>query len=199
MSVSQFPEDPRKIKKLISRYERRLRKEYKSFGAIRDGYGARYLLGPLYMVLGDLPGAMRSSGWFEENFPDDIGEPFHYLCWTLALYRSGDLVAAAQKLRWTMLSNLYLIPHLLGIEQGKYPFRRTMNSEEKEWVLEGDLALLSLWDAPALQWVRQTYQGRECRRVRERYVHICTLLEGESPGPRRSQLVEELYDLRARR
>jgi len=197
--VSQFPEDPRKIKKLISRYERRLRKEYKSFGAIRDGYGARYLLGPLYMVLGDLPGAMRSFAWFKENFPDDIGEPFHYLCWTLALYRSGDVAAATLKLRHTMLSNLYLIPHLLGIEQEELSIEHGSNLEEKDYVQNADPAMMVLWDAPALQWVRETYQSRAFCRVRDRYIHISGLLEVERPGPRRSELVRELFDLRAGR
>jgi hypothetical protein len=54
--------------------------------------------------------------WFEETFPDDTGHPMQFLCWTLALYRSGQLEAAKQKLRQTMLSNLYFIPRLLGIE-----------------------------------------------------------------------------------
>jgi hypothetical protein len=113
----QFPKEPKKIRQRIRRYERGLRKEYEKFGFIHDGFGKRYLLGPLYMILGDTPGAIKSFEWFEKTFPDDIGEPFQYLCWTLALYRSGDLEAAARKLRQTMLSNLYLIPHLLGSEQ----------------------------------------------------------------------------------
>ena len=42
------------------------------------------------MLLGDIEGATKSYQWFEENCPDDIGEPFQYLCWALALYRSGN-------------------------------------------------------------------------------------------------------------
>lgn len=106
MSVSQFPKDPRRIKQLISRCERSLRKEQETIGYISDGSGARYLLGPFYLALGDLAGALGSFRWFEEEFPDDIGEPFHFLCWTLALYRSGDVAAATLRLRQTMLSNL---------------------------------------------------------------------------------------------
>ena len=197
--MSQFPKDPRQIKKLISRFERSMRKEYETFGYIRDGSGARYLLGPFYLALGDVPGALGSFRWFDEEFPDDIGEPFHYLCWTLALYRSGDVAAATLKLRQTMLSNLYLVPHLLGIEREELPFKLTLNSEWRDWVLEGDPAMMVLWDAPALQWARETYQSREFRRVRDHYIHICILLEDERPGPTRSQLVNELFDLRAGR
>jgi hypothetical protein len=41
----------------------------------------------------------------------------HLLCWTLALYLSDDLIGAKQKLRKTMLVNLYAILHLLSLEQ----------------------------------------------------------------------------------
>ncbi len=50
----QYPQEPKKIRERINRYERKLRKEYEKFGSISDGYGKRYLLGPLYLVLGDL-------------------------------------------------------------------------------------------------------------------------------------------------
>lgn len=50
----QFPQEPKKIRAQITRYERELRKEKKKFGFISDGYGKRYLLGPLYMLSGDL-------------------------------------------------------------------------------------------------------------------------------------------------
>ena len=54
----QFPKEPRKIKRRISSYERKLRQEQPQHGSISDGYGERYLLGPLCLVLGDLSGAI---------------------------------------------------------------------------------------------------------------------------------------------
>ena len=63
-------------------------------------------------------------------------------------------------------------------------------------MLDGDSAMLVLRDAPALQWARETYQSREFRRVRDRYIHVCTLLVDERPGPKRGQLVDECSDLR---
>ena len=81
-----FPKDPKKIRERITGYERDL--QAKVYGFIDDGYGKRYLLGPLYMLLGDIKGALKSFAWFEKSFPDDVGEPMHYLCWTLALYRA---------------------------------------------------------------------------------------------------------------
>ena len=191
----QFPKEPQKIRERIRRYERELRKEYEMFGFINDGSGKRYLLGPLYMILGDTVGAIRSFEWFEKTFPDDVGEPFLYLCWTLALYRSGDLEAAAQKLRQTMLSNLYLIPHLLGSEQEKLDIWHGSNLAQKDYLQYAPPEIYGLWDAEALQWVKETYHSPKFCQVRERYIEIYEQLKCEHPGPKRSQLVEEAFGL----
>ena len=191
----QFPKGPRKIRERINRYERKLRKEYEKSGFFNDGYGKRYLLGPLYMVLGDLPGAIRSFEWFEQTFPNDIGEPFHYLCWTLALYRSGNMAKASFKLRQTMLSNLYLIPHLLGLEQNELDIWHGSNIAEKDYLQYAPPEIWTLWDKSALQWVKDTYDSPEFCRVRARYIEIHAHLKFEPPGPKRSQLVSEAYGL----
>ena len=112
----EFPTGLRKIREGIIRYARALQRELKTCGALDDGAGKRYLLGPLYLLLDDLPGALRSFAWVEKNCANDSSEPFPYLCWSLAWYRSGSLGAAARKLRQTMLMNLYLLPRLLGMK-----------------------------------------------------------------------------------
>jgi hypothetical protein len=132
--MSQFPKEPKKIRARITRYERELRKEYEMNGFIRDGYGKRYLLGPLYLLLGDLAGAIKSFEWFEEMFPRDMGEPVHSLCWTLALYRAGNIAEASHRFVQTMLSNLYLIPHLIGLEQDELDIWHGSNLAEKEYL-----------------------------------------------------------------
>jgi hypothetical protein len=193
--VHQFPTEPKKIRERIRRYERELRKEHEKFGFIRDGSGKRYLVGPLYMILGDTVGALRSFEWFEKTFPDDIGEPFQYLCWTLALYRSGDLEAAAQKLRQTMLSNLYLIPHLLGSEQAELDIWHASNWERVDYLQDAPPEIYGLWDEEALQWVKETYHSPEFCQVRERFIEIYDQLKVERLGPKRSELVREAYRL----
>jgi len=191
----QFPKEPKKIKARIRRYERELRKEHEKHGFISDDFGKRYLLGPLYMILGDTPGAIQSFEWFENTFPDDIGEPFQCLCWTLALVRSGDLEAAAQKLRQTMLSNLYLIPHVLGSEQEELDIWHCSNWERKDYLQYAPPEIWSLWDEEALGWAKETYDSPELRQVRERYIEISEQLKHERPGPKRSQLVREAFRL----
>lgn len=87
-----------KIRSRLRSYERKLQKEKKEHGFYRDGAGKRYQIGPHYMLLGDNDGALAAFEWFEKEFPDDIGVPDHYLCWSLALHRAGNEIGAARKL-----------------------------------------------------------------------------------------------------
>ena len=191
----KFPKRPKTIKERIKRYERELRKEAKTFGFISDGYGKRYLLGPLYMLLGDNTWAIKSFKWFDKTFPDDVGEPSQFLCWTLALYRAGNIEAATQKLRQTMLSNLYLIPHLLGLKQAELDIWHTSNLEQKDFITYIPPELFDLWDEEALQWANKTYHSPELSQVRDRTIEIYHQLQHEEPGPKRSQLVHEASEL----
>jgi hypothetical protein len=191
-----FPDDPKKVRARIRSYERSLRKEQAEHNFIRDGSGKRYLLGPLYLLIDDIEGALQSYAWFEAEFPDDVGEPMHYLCWTLALYRVGDLEAATQKLCRTMLSNLYIIPHLLGREQTELDIWHGSNIEEKSYLEHIPVEIFTLWDAAALKWAQEAYGSLDMYRIRERYIEIYRQLKSERPGPKRSQLVEEASKLR---
>ncbi len=192
-----FPKEPKRIAERIKRYERELRKENKQFGFIRNGSGKRYLLGPLYMILGDMAGAVKSFEWFEQTFPDDIGEPVQYLCWTLALYRSGNTVGASRKLLQTMLLNLYLIPHLLGMGQENLDIWHGSNWAEKDYLQYAPSEIVGLWDPQALAWAKETYQSPKLRQVKARYIQIHEQLKHEPVGPKRSQLVQEAFELQA--
>ena len=191
-----FPTDPQKIKARITRYERELRQEYQTHRFIDDGAGKRYLLGPLYLLIGDLAGALKSFAWFERMFPDDSGEPAHMLCWTLALYRSGGIDAAAHKLRQTMLSNFYVLPHLLGREQPRLPIWPGSNWDTQEYLQYIEPEIWALWDATAVRWAETLYDSAEFVRVRTRYIEIYEQLQTAPVGARRSQLVAEASALR---
>ena len=88
------------------------------------------------------------------------------------LYRSGDTGQAAQRLRQTMLSNLYLIPHLLGREQDELDIWHGTNYEQKGFLEYVPAEIWALWDAPALQWAGETYDSPKLRRVRARFIEI---------------------------
>lgn len=191
-----FPDNPKKIKARIRSYERKLQEEQEEHGFINDGYGRRYLLGPLYMLIDDNEGALQSYAWFETQFPDDVGEPMQYLCWTLSLYRAGDLEASARKLRQTMFSNLYIIPRLLGQDQEKLDIWHRSNLTEKAYLEHIPPELFELWDEAALKWARETYDSPEMIRKRKRYIEIYRQLKNESPGSKRSRLVQEASRMR---
>ena len=147
----KLPKTETGISSMISRITSRLKYEKRTFGSIDDSAGARYLLGPLYLLRDDVDGSLKSFKWFEKNFPDDSGEPFHYLCWALAYYRSGQLKKAEDKLIQTMLLNLYLIPHILGDDQPVYDIWHGSNMDEKGYLdyLPGEYK--GLWDDAALK------------------------------------------------
>ena len=186
-----IPEDQNQIKAQIHRYERALKKELDEYGCYDDGAGKRYMLGPLYLTFGDIEGAMKSYKWFEKNFPDDSGHPIHFLCWALALYRSEDLKAAQKKLLQTMFSNLYLIPHLLGYDQGILDVEHSSNWESKEYLNFIPAEIFELWSKEELKWVKAVYDDPNTQKLRDRYIAIQKLLIDERPGPVRSKLVEE--------
>ena len=56
------------------------------------------------------------------------------------------------------------------------------------------LLFQELWEEAELRWASTLYDGALLS-VRERYMEIERKLEHEPPGPRRSQLVSELYGL----
>ena len=66
--VDIFPKTPKAIRARIRSYEGKLKQELET-GYGGDGYGKRYLLGPLYMLLGDVDGALASFDWYEKPFP----------------------------------------------------------------------------------------------------------------------------------
>jgi hypothetical protein len=193
--MDNFLQDPQKMRTRIRSYERALRREQERFGFIRDGAGKRYLLGPLHVLMGDTQGALRSFAWFAESFPDDSGEPLHFLCWTLALYRAGQMEQAAAKLCQTMLCNVYLIPRLLGLYQEVIAMWHPSNLSERHYVDSLPDELFAVWEPSALAWVRTVYDSEPMRRVRERYIAIYIALKEEPPGPARSRLVEEAFQL----
>jgi tetratricopeptide (TPR) repeat protein len=194
--MSFFPTDPKKIRARIRSYERKLQKELEETGMIHDGYGKRYLLGPLYLLMNDVEGALNHYAWFEETCPDDGGDPIHLLCWALVYYRVGRLDAGVSKLRQAMLSNLLLIPQLLGLPEDDIGLGDEALFSEKFYLEYAPGEVFTLWDEAALNWLIDVYQSPEVKVVRERYIALEKQLATEPPGPRRTQLVKEAVTMR---
>ena len=184
-----FPEEPKKLKERISRYKRQLKK------GDRDGAGKRYLVGPMYQLLGNLEGALEFYSWFQKEYDDDCGEPYMSLCWTLALLQDGQTQAAIKKLRATMFSNLYLVPHLLGEPIKTLDIWLGSNWEWLDYAQEIPRELIRLWTEEDLEWVKKTYYGAVLENDRKQYIAINRKLNGLPPGQERSALVMASHSL----
>jgi tetratricopeptide (TPR) repeat protein len=195
MMTDLFPTDPKRIRERIRRYERALKRELEE-GYGGDGYGKRYLLGPLYMLMGDVDGALASFDWYEDVYPDDSGDPYQYLTWALALFLGGRRQEAFNKLYQTMLENLYLVPFLLGRNPQPLDIWHGSNLAWIEYAVEVPQELLNLWDDVALQWAREVSDHPAVVEKVARYVAIHQELKSEPPGPRRSALVHESFALK---
>jgi hypothetical protein len=194
--MSFFPKEKNKIRARIRQYERSLLAEESKFDGISDGAGKRYSLGPLYLLADDLDGALKAFQWFKRKFPNDIGEPFHYLCWTLALLKSGDIAKAKQKLLETVFSNQYIIPFLLERNIDRFDMWHSSNVEEPEWIKEGPIELFDLWDEESIAWLTKFYDNPDFEKTRKRQIELNKLLESESSVEKRRKLLDEIRKLR---
>jgi len=180
-----------KIKATINRYKHTMAKEKQEWGMIRDGSGKRYLLGPLYLRVDDTQGALKHYQWFDNTFPDDSGEPFHRMAWSLALYRSGDTKTAEKMFLKTMFLNLYLFPILFGESPEPIQMYHGTNWAELPYIQEGPKWVLGLWSDTESAWAESIYYGDITTKVRDRYITIHQFLDLEPPGAKRSIFVKE--------
>ncbi len=187
--------EEQKIRSRLRSYERKLQQEKKKYGYYHDGAGRRYLIGPHHMLLDDNDGALAAFQWFAKEFSDDVGEPGHLLCWSLALHRAGNEVGAARKLRQTMLSNLYLLPHLLESPIVALDIWHGSSDAEPSYVEHIHKPYLQLWTEAERKWAAGLYQSPGFQSVRKRYIEIARALDTTPPGPERSHLVEEMHEL----
>ena len=187
-----IPKTEKGISNRITKIRSQLSAFKREYGSHDDSGGARYYLFYLYFLLGDNRQSSEYFRLFENEFPDDSGEPFALLCWSLILRRmgkDGDLILAR-----TMLSNIYLIPHLLGEEmEEEIPhssnwegadFLEYMPERVREAITEDDLS-----------WIRERYDSEKFQTVLNRHIEIKKELDHLPRGERRSTLVQELYSL----
>lgn len=187
--------NPAQLKAQISRYEKMLRQEKKTLGMLDDSAGNRYLLGPMYLASDDLQGALKSYKWFEKSCPDDEGEPFQYLCWTLVLYRTGNIKLASEKLVKTMLMNLYLFPHLFKIEVAHIDIWYGSSEGAEGYIGYAPKGVFELWQESEIAWAKEIYYQPDVTKIRDRYIEIFHQLKNEPVGPKRSELVNEALQL----
>ncbi|MGK5082979.1 hypothetical protein WDW37_06710 [Bdellovibrionota bacterium FG-1] len=187
-----FPTDPKKLKTRIRSYERALRSPNND-----DGYGKRYLVGPMYLLLGDTSGAVKYYEWFTVSYSDDGGEPYNELCWALALYLAGDLARANRRLRRALFSNLYLVPYVIGIDLPPYPIWHGCNFAEPEYAHTIPSELVALWTKDALAWAKECYTAPELQRDLAQYLDLETQIKDAPIGQQRTELLRRAWAIAA--
>lgn len=144
-----------------------------------DNQGARYLIGPLYQLAGDLEGALRAYERFARHYPRDMGDPHQTFCWGLALSEAGRRQEAASRWRQAFFQNIYIAPMLLG---DRLPEEAIWYGSNLEWpdYAEDYLDLYeTLWTrvVGALDSLRRLWNDPEVRADVKRWLALGGQLE----------------------
>jgi hypothetical protein len=191
----KFPKTERGLRSRISAYRNSLKAEKRRFGFFDDGYGKRYILFWLYFVLGDLKESQTYIRWYNKNFEDDIGEPVHKLCNALIHFRFGKTDKAKYLLADLMLSNLYIIPIVIGKEIKRHKIRFGSNYADYEYAEETPIEVQNSITDKEKDWLREMYESMEFHRYRKQYIEIHEQLENTEGVENRSPLVREAGEL----
>ena len=183
-----IPADIKKIRARISRYERNWKKP-----DFDDGSGSRFLIGPLYLLLGDTEGALAHYKWYAKKFETYSFEPFHALGWALAMYRAKQPEEAIYRLRCAHCANVYILPALLKVAHGQPDVKRASNWQEEEYINNGPQEFLNLWQPEELAWLKSVWEGQEFREFVQMHSDLVRKISDEPVGPRRSALVDALH------
>jgi hypothetical protein len=194
-SMYNFPETEKKLKSRISSYKSSLLKEKRKFGYVDDGAGKRYLLFSLYFVLNDLEETKDYIKWYEKEFSDDIGEPIQKLCWALSLRRMGNEMEARKMLAEMTLSNLYIIPKLLGCDIEEYDIWHASSDQDIGYFSYLPEEVIASITEAEIQWLRQEYESPEFRHIRQRYIEIHHKLKSTKEFDERKRLLSDSNSL----
>lgn len=190
-----FPSTEKKLRSTISRYKSALKKEKKDTGYISDGSGKRYLLFGFYFVLDDIDVTRDYIAWYKIEFLDDAGEPIQQLCLALSLYRMKQADEAREMLAELMLSNLYLIPHIIGQVIQEYDIWHSSNYTQIDYVEYLSEEIKENIKEAELQWMTELYNSFEFRRIRKRYIEIYQQLQHTTVLEKRIELLDETKSL----
>jgi len=182
------PSTDLRTKVRIGRAIRALLNEKKKFGCFDDGGGKRYLVGIDFVRAGANEEALEHFRWFDTEFPDDIGEPVFLLYRALVEYRATNTVEARRRLMMASVSNLYLLPHILGQDQDRLAIWHSSNWEGPEYLnmFADELAELTQEEK---SWIQNEYESKAFRALRSEYVAVFGELLDERDVSRRTSLL----------
>lgn len=180
----------KKSRERANRSKRALLKEQKDFGFISDGSGKRYRVNVDYIVCGEVQKAGEFIRWFEEQFPDDVGEPVFLLYSAITYFRLQERQKARSYLLDTMLSNVYLIPTLFSKPVTKLDMWHSSNWEASEYVQEIQ-EYLSEPNSEERAWFKEEFEGQLFTKIREKYIATYRALQGERDVKVRGRILDD--------
>lgn len=193
--METFPTDEKKIRSRISSYKSALKKEKTNFGCYSDGSGKRYSLFLLHFALGDLKKLESYMSWFQENFADDTGEPAQQLCWAFGLNRMGQESEAKYRLADLMLSNLYIIPQLLGREIQEHDMWHSSNLQHSDYINYIPKELLEAFTKQDLEWAEEQFDSFQFAGIRKKHIELYSELEKTKDVESRGKILEKAQAL----
>lgn len=110
------------------------------------------------MLSGAPEKAVEFIEWFEQEFPDDVGEPAFLLFVAIGYYRLGLLEKARTYLLDAMLSNIYLLPHLFSKSLPEQDMWHSSNRAQPDYIWEIEEFL----DEPTIQerkWFKVQFEN----------------------------------------
>ena len=180
----------KKYRDRANRAYRSLLREKSQHGFIDDGAGKRYQVGVYYLLSGEVEKALAFYSWFEQEFPDDIGEPVFELYWALAHYRDGNMEAARARLQGTMLQNIYLLPFLFDEPLAKQNIWHSSNWTQPEYLCEIEMFL----NEPTVEerhWIKREFHSGPFEALRTGYIETYGALLGEKDFQRRGKILND--------
>jgi len=117
------------------------------------------------------------------------------LCNTLIHFRLGKADKAKYFLADLMLSNLYIIPIVIGKEIKRHRIRFGSNYADYEYADETPIEVQNAITDEEKDWLRETYESMEFHRYRKRHLEIHKQLEITEGIKNRSPLVKEAGEL----
>ena len=154
-----------------------------------------YLLFVLYFVLNDLKKSEKYFEWYKAEFDDDVGEPIQKLCWAVSLFRMGRTKDAKYMLVDLMLSNLYMIPQILGQDINQYDIWHSSSDGDMEYFDYIPDEVLHALTTEDKNWIKELYGSFIFNRIRQRYIDIFSELQTVKDVDSRRKLLDESYTL----
>ena len=94
-----------------------------------------------------------------------------------------------------MLSNLYLIPNIIGLDVQKYDIWHSSNFGDIDYVEYIPAEVRESIKESEIQWMDTSYNSFEFRRIRKRYIELFHELQHTKELEKRKILLNESYSL----